>query len=192
MPRLAPLIAVLVLVGVGTATAPPGAGATKPCWERVFDDWLDDGTIDRTYKPACYQEALKHVPEDLRDYTDVVTAISVALQDALGRAGSSGGGRGGVPGTSSDEGSSGEFGTGGASTTEPGLRNRTLQHAPNRSIYRHAVDKLGTTSAESLPIPILVLACLGTALLLSSAGLIARKRLKARGRQRGRAEGDPS
>jgi hypothetical protein len=150
----------------------------------VIDDWLDNGTINGRYKPACYQTALKHVPEDLRDYTEVVTAISVALQDALGRGGSNSGGQGGLPGTSSGKGPSGELANGGASTTEPGIRSRTLQHAPNRSIYRHAVDKLGTTSAESLPIPLLVLTGLGTALLLSAAGLYGRKRLKARGQQR--------
>jgi hypothetical protein len=53
---------------------------------------------------------------------------------------------------------------------------------PAPSIYRKAIDNLGTTKADSLPIPLLVLAGLGTALLLTAAGLAAHKRLKARPR----------
>ncbi|HJW67232.1 MAG TPA: hypothetical protein VJ419_05545, partial [Gaiellaceae bacterium] len=60
--------------------------------------------------------------------------------------------------------------------------SRKLQAAPPRSYYRKAIDNLGTTSADSLPIPLLVLAGLGTALLLTAAGLAARKRLKSRDR----------
>jgi len=43
----------------------------------------DNGTIDKQYKAACYQQALKHVPEDLRDYSNITDAISAALSASL-------------------------------------------------------------------------------------------------------------
>jgi hypothetical protein len=167
LPFLLALLAGLVLA----AGLPSQAGATgKPCWERVIDDWLDNGTIDHRYKAQCYQQALKHVPEDLRDYSNITDAITAALQGSL--RGNNGSGNG--------SGQGGNSGTGGDGSGTPAGKNRKLQATPARSYYRRAIDNLGSTSADSLPIPLLVLAGLGTALLLSAGGLAARKRLKAR------------
>jgi hypothetical protein len=170
--RIRPAVTVLLLVGVLAAlalgTASTAAAKGKPCWERVIDDWLDNGNIDGTYKPACYQQALKHVPEDLRDYSNITDAITAALQNALRGGGPNGGG------------------TGGGSQNDNGKTDDTARHlqsnGPDRSYYRRAIDNLGTTSADSLPIPLLVLGGLGTALLLTAGGLAVRKRLKARPR----------
>jgi hypothetical protein len=64
-----------------------------------------------------------------------------------------------------------------------GNKPRTTQNVPPRSIYRKAIDNLGTTQADSLPIPLLVLAGLGTLLLLTAGGLAGAKRYRAvRGR----------
>jgi hypothetical protein len=167
-------LALLVLVaGLAAAAALPSkaAAAGKPCWERVIDDWLDNGTIDKQYKAACYQQALKHVPEDLRDYSNITDAISAALSASLRGDSSNGAGNGNNP-------------TGGG--TSPGSdksgagKNRAVQGVPAQSYYRRAIDNLGTTKANSLPIPLLVLAALGTLLLVSAGGLAASKRLKAR------------
>ncbi len=49
----------------------------------MIDDWLDNGTIDGHYKAACYQQALKHVPEDLRDYSNITDAITAAMNGTL-------------------------------------------------------------------------------------------------------------
>jgi len=98
--------------------------------------------------------------------------ISAALQNKL-----RGGGGGTNGGTTSGSGSSS-----GSSNENGDNTPRKLQNVPDRSYYRRAIDNLGTTSADSLPIPLLVLAGLGTALLLTAAGLAARKRLKARAR----------
>lgn len=166
-----------VLAGLAFAAALPSQAAAKgkPCWERVIDDWLDNGAIDRHYSTACLQEALKRVPEDLRDYSNLPDAINAALAESI-RGGGGGGGNGNGANTGSGTGGDG---TGSAS---PEGKNRKLQAAPPRSVYRRAIDNLGTTSADSLPIPLLVLAGLGTALLLSAGGLALRKRLKARPR----------
>jgi hypothetical protein len=163
-------LALLALVaGLAAAAAMPSSAAAsgKPCWEQVIDDWLDNGTIDGHYKAGCYQQALKHVPEDLRDYSNITDAISAALSASL-RSGSG-------SGTSNGGGNSSGSGN------EKAGPNRTTQGVPAQSYYRRAIDNLGTTKANSLPIPLLILAALGTLLLVSAGGLAARKRLKGRG-----------
>lgn len=160
-------IALLALLAGLTVVAaiPSTAAAATPCWKRVINQWLDNKPIATTYPASCYQQALKNVPEDLRDYSDITDAINAALQASL-RGGSSGTGNGN--------------GTGGGNPgSNPENKNRSLQGVPSQSIYRKAIDNLGTTKADSLPIPLLVLAGLGTALLLTAAGLAAHKRLRA-------------
>lgn len=160
-----------VLAGLALGAASPAAAKGKPCWERVIDDWLDNGNIDGTYKAACYQQALKHIPEDLRDYSNISDAITAALQASL---------RGNGPGGGSQQSAGGGSSSNGSSGNQGDNAPRKLQNVPDRSYYRRAIDNLGTTSADSLPIPLLVLAGLGTALLLSAAGLAAHKRLRGR------------
>jgi hypothetical protein len=164
-------LALLVLVaGLAAAAALPSsaAAAGKPCWERVIDDWLDNGTIDKQYKATCYQQALKHVPEDLRDYSNITDAISAALSASL--RGDSGNGNGSSSGGGSSSGSG---------NSDAG-KSRVPQAVPAQSIYDKGIHSLGTTKASSIPIPLLVLAGLGALLLVSAGGLAAQKRLKAR------------
>jgi len=165
-------LALLVLVaGLAAAAAMPSSAAAsgKPCWERVIDDWLDNGTIDGHYKAACYQEALKQVPEDLRDYSNITDAISAALSTSL--RGDSGNGNGS---------SSGGGGSSSGSGNSDAGKSRVPQAVPAQSIYDKGIHSLGTTKASSIPIPLLVLAALGALLLLSAGGLAASKRIKAR------------
>ncbi len=168
--RLAVIAVALValLAGLAGGTAAPAQAKGKACWERVIDDWLNGRPLDK-YSPKCLQAALKNVPEDLRDYSDITDVISAALQNELR-------GGGGANGGSTSSGGSSSGNENGDNTP------RKLQNVPDRSYYRRAIDNLGTTSADSLPIPLLVLAGLGTALLLTAAGLAARKRIKARPR----------
>jgi hypothetical protein len=168
--RLAVIAVALValLAGLAGVTAAPAQAKGKACWERVIDDWLNGRPLDK-YSSKCLQAAMKNVPEDLRDYSDITDVISAALQDQLrGGGGPNGGSSGGSSSGSGDE--------------SGGDTPRKLQNVPDRSYYRRAIDNLGTTSADTLPIPLLVLAGLGTALLLTAGGLAARKRIKARPR----------
>jgi len=137
----------------------------------VIDDWLDDGTINATYSIRCYQQALKNMNEDLRDYSGAGDAIDAALQAAL-RGGSA---TGGTP-SGTTGGATGESGP--AWSTYPNRRPTIA--APTRSPYQVALGHLGTTSSDSIPIPLLVLAGLGSLLLVSAGGLAAHKRLAAR------------
>ena len=163
----ATLLFLAVFAGLLLAVARPSEASAKgkPCWERVIDDWVDNGTIDKHYKTACLQAALKNVPEDLRDYSNLPDAINAALQASL---------RGGGGGQSGG----GDTGSGG-SDSAPAGKNRQLQGGPSPSYYRRAIDNLGTTSADSVPIPLLVLAGLGGALLLTAGGLVAARRIRA-------------
>src|SRR3954467_8673006 len=109
-PAATTLALLALIAGLAAAAAAPSsaAAAGKPCWEQVIDDWLDNGTIDGQYKAACYQQALKHVPEDLRDYSNITDAISAALSATL--RGDSQNGNGGSPtggGTTPGNGKSG-------------------------------------------------------------------------------------
>jgi hypothetical protein len=168
-------LALLVLVaGLAAAAALPSsaAAAGKPCWERVIDDWLDNGTIDKQYKAACYQQALKHVPEDLRDYSNITDAISAALSASLRGDGNGNGNGNGSP--------SGGGGSSSGSGSSDAGKSRVPQAVPAQSIYDKGIHSLGTTKASSIPIPLLVLAALGALLLVSAGGLAASKRLKAR------------
>ena len=171
-----------LLAGLVLMLALPGqAAAAKPCWERVIDDWLANGTIIGTYKVNCYQQALKHVPEDLRDYSNITDAINAAMLATLRGTPGNGNGSGGAgAGSGSGTGSNPGDPSGSSSNAQ---KNRRLQAVPPRSYYRRAIDNLGTTSADTLPIPLLVLAGLGTLLLLSAGGLAGAKRYRAiRGR----------
>ena len=165
-PAATTLILVAVLAGFALGTSSPAAAKGTPCWERVINDWLNGRSLEH-YSVKCLQQAMKNAPEDLRDYSDINDVISAALQDKL--RGGGGGGSGASGGGSPSNGD-----------TKGDNTPRKLQSVPDRSYYRRAIDNLGTTSADSLPIPLLVLAGLGTALLLTAGGLAARKRIKAR------------
>ena len=158
---------VALVAGVVLLLALPGqASAATPCWERVINDWLKDGRIDGTYSVTCYQQALKNAPEDLRDYSNVTDVIQAAMQNAIGSPSKTGSG-------------SGPGGTPSSGNSTPGDKPRATQGVPPASYYRRGIDSLGTTQADSLPIPLLVLAGLGTLLLLTAAGLAGAKRIRA-------------
>ena len=164
------LLAVLAGLVLAAGSPAPAAAKSKPCWVRVQDDWLDDGVINGKYPVRCLQQALANVPEDLRDYSNITDAINAAIQAARRGNGKGSGNGNGTPGAGPGNGDDSGTGAG---------KNRTPQVAP-KSYYRRAIDSLGTTSADSLPIPLLVLAGLGTALLVTAGGLVTAKRIRAR------------
>jgi hypothetical protein len=62
--------------------APGRATAATPCWKQIVNDWSVDGSINKTYTVSCYRDALKNLPEDVRDYTSLGDDIQSALQAA--------------------------------------------------------------------------------------------------------------
>ncbi len=78
--RVTILFAVLLTV---VLLAPGHATAATPCWKQIVNDWSADGSIDKTYPVNCYRDALKNLPEDVRDYTSLGDDIQSALQAAV-------------------------------------------------------------------------------------------------------------
>lgn len=164
--RTVALLAVtfLAVVGVMLLGASP-AQAAKPCWERVLDDWLDNGRIDGVYSARCIEDARKHLPEDVRAYSDIEEKLDAELQEngraAQGRGGSGGGGPGEVGGR--------------RVIGEPEPDAGPRDEGPIQAVLGK-----GTTDASSVPLPLIILAALALILLAAGAsGLVARK-LKAR------------
>jgi hypothetical protein len=165
--RPAAPIYVLVAVAAGLLVAglsPARASAATPCWKKVLNDWSNGRTIG-SYPLHCYRDAIRHLPEDLRDYSSASEDITAAMQMQIANRG-----------TRSPQGVGGP--------TQPGSGNTTqsatgANAGPDRSAYRRAIDNLGTSNADSLPIPLIILASIGALLLASAAGLAGTKRIRA-------------
>jgi hypothetical protein len=144
------LIAVAALLLVALATSSP-ATAAKPCWREVLDDWTDNTKLNRTYPIACYDAALKNLPEDIVSYTDAYDQISNARQDAL-------------------QGDRALSAAAGGDDDDPDEGGGPLGD----------ILSAGTNSADSIPLPLLILGALATLLMAAGgAGLLSRK-LQAR------------
>jgi hypothetical protein len=155
--------ALLAATGLFALSASP-AEAAKPCWERVIDDWLDNGRIDGVYSARCLEDARKHLPEDVRAYSDVEEKIDAELQE-----------NGRTP----------QGGTGGPSGSkrrvigEPEPDTGPRDEGPIQSVLGS-----GTTDASSIPLPLIILAALALLLMAAgAAGLVARKLQARRGAQ---------
>ena len=140
--------------GILLVLVPGTAAAKTPCWKQVLNDWSNGRAIG-SYPLHCYREAIRNLPEDLRDYSSAADDILAAMQSEI---------------SNRDN----------RRIQSAGGDDRGTKAHPSRSAYRRAIDNLGTSNADSLPIPLLVLASLGTALLLAAAGMMATKRIRGR------------
>ena len=143
----------LVAATIGAAAlsiGAPVASAKSPCWRLILNEWTDNRQISTNYPLHCYSEAISHVPEDLLVYTDIELDINAARQQAAR----------------------------GARTLQSsgGTSQADSQHDPDAGLFTQGFDKLGPNNADSMPLPLLILA--GLALLLvaaGAAGLISRR-----------------
>jgi hypothetical protein len=165
MPSRTSLIALTLVIAAAVVVALPArASAATPCWKAVINDWYDNGRIDNTYPIHCYREALSRLPEDVLDYTSLADDISAAMQAALHQ-----------EGARTPQAAGGD--TAGGSSGE---RARHIQAQPSKALFRSAIDKLGPRKADSVPLPLIVLAALGGLLLSAAAAGTARRKLRAR------------
>ena len=147
----------------------PGTAAAKtPCWKQVLNDWSNGRPIG-VYPLHCYRDAIRNLPEDLRDYSSAADDIQAALQAQIGKR--------------TDRSLQGLGGNGGGGPS--GKSGQSIKGGPPQSAYRRAIDNLGTSNADSLPIPLLVLASLGGFLLTLAAAMTATKRIRALRARRG-------
>lgn len=163
MPRiLKPLILVVAIaaaagsVGVGTAQA-------STCSEALIHDWYVDGRVDQTYAVHCYREALKNIPEDQIVYG--------SLRDDLTRA---------LLAVTRDKG-----GSVGPDTLVPPDPNSKGGGGPNsgnhdESFFGKLAKALGPDTADSIPVPLLVLGGLALLLIAAAAVSFLTRRMQAR------------
>jgi hypothetical protein len=151
----------LLAVGAPRAGAVTSASlqATDRCWLAVVNDWLDNNQVDQIYAIPCYTQAIQHLNQfpDVKGYSsavdDIHDALLAAIRQDRGGGGTSGGPNGSGPG-GSDPSKGGPVGTG--------------------------LDKIGSTNAQSVPLPLLVLAGLAMLLLLSAGATWVARRIQAR------------
>jgi hypothetical protein len=172
MPRLLkPLILVAAVLAIGAAlgtTAQPAqARSLSICSKALVHDWLVDGRVDKTYPVHCYREALKTIPEDQLVYGTLRDDLNRALQNTIREnnghvnrdtpvpgfgAGGGGGGGGAGPG-----------GTGGSG-----------------GVFHWLAHTLGPNTANSVPVPLLVLSGLAIALMAAAGISFFARRIQAR------------
>jgi hypothetical protein len=183
--------AALIAGALLMATVRPAAAAT-PCWKALLNDWYD-GRIDNTYALHCYTDALKHLPPDVQTYSSAHDDIERALQSAIAKLGkkkltstteiapppvttttstTSDGGSGGQKAHPSGPGG----GSGGGGT----LTTTTSTGRNQGGGLSKLANKLDPGSADSLPVPLLVLGGLALILVAGGAGGLAVKHLRAR------------
>jgi hypothetical protein len=163
------LIAVGLVVAAVVLLAPAPAQAAAPCWKRVIDDWVADGRIDGVYSAACLQAARKHIPEDLRAYSNIEESIDDSIQNRTPQ------------------------GAGGGTATNSPRRNVTpgeakeitksvndKENQPDEGPIDEVLNAGGPTSADSFPLPLIILTGLALVLLAAGAAGVAHRKLAAR------------
>src|SRR6266568_1325155 len=176
-PRMArfwkPLILLVLAAGIAAAalgTAQPAqARSMSDCSKALIHDWYVDGRVDNTYPVHCYREALKNIPEDQVVYGTLRQDLTRALQSTIREHGGHVNGDTLVVPLAGPGGGSGPSRTGGTG-----------------GIFHWLAQKLGPSTADSIPIPLLILGGLAFALMAAAAVSLLARRLQAR-----RATPDP-
>lgn len=158
-------------MGTAAGVAPAATKDTTPaCWKVLINDWYD-GRIDGIYAIHCYRDALKHLPSDVDTYSSARDDIQQALQKRITQGGNgnttttTGGGTGG--------GSSGGGSGGGSSSAGGGSGDGGSQAS---GPINDAINAGKPGSADSLPVPLLVLGGVALALMAAGgAGFLARR-----------------
>ena len=183
---------VAALAATAIAAAAPGqatAASAPPCWKQVINDWFD-GTIDRVYPIHCYREAIERLPEDIEFYSDAEPAIRAAMLAAMraergnGASNTTTGGDAPAtdpddPGAPAGEDEAGDDGGapgagGGGSGDDSGGR------ANGGGVVDDVLNLVGPRNADSIPLPLLVLAGIALLLLAAAAASFVARRVQAR------------
>ena len=141
-----------------TVAAAP-ASAKTPCWKQVISDWYVDGRVDGIYPIACYEQAKQHLPTDVLSYADAAEEIQRAMLDRLRH------------------------------KDEPQARSNKRKSAiafsasggePPKGLVSRLIDKIGPSNADSVPLPLLVLAGIAFLLLAAAGASFVARRIQAR------------
>jgi hypothetical protein len=157
MPRvLKPLILVLAVAAFAGLARVDKAEARleSKCSQALIHDWYVDGRVDKTYPVHCYREALRDIPEDQIVYGTLRDDLTRALQAVIRNNNGDVGPNTPVPPAVPGDGDGGDSGG---------------DH--NEGFFTRLARALGPDTADSIPIPLLVLS--GLALLLIAAAAIS-------------------
>jgi hypothetical protein len=162
-----------LVAGVGGATAAPAASLkpTSHCWNDVVNDWLKhQPNVTGTYAIPCYTQAIQHLNAypDLRGYSSAIDDIRKAQLAAIRRGNGGGPRKGGGPLGGPGPGNSGP----------PQAPRSTSSHNP--SLWQRITDRLAPGNAQSIPLPLIVLAGLALLLLLAAGGTWFARRIQTR------------
>jgi hypothetical protein len=172
---LVAVVAAFALLGIGAAGASAAQRridrATTTCWKAVVNDWLQhQPNVLGSYPIPCYTQAIQHLDQyvDIQQYSnapdDIHRALVAALRNNRGDGGPGSGGSAVGP----------VGGPGGPTNGGPG------DGSGHKGVVTRLFDRVGPGDAQSIPLPLLVLAGLAVLLLLAAAGTWLAKRLQAR------------
>jgi len=161
---LKPLILV-VAAAASAATFGVSTAHASACSDALIRDWYVDGRIDKTYPVHCYHEALKDIPEDqivygtLRD--DLNRALENVIRDHHGEVTAA------TPVPPSGGGGGSDSGSGSGGSQDSGF-------------FHWLAKKIGPDTANSVPVPLLVLGGLALALIAAAAISYGARRYQER------------
>jgi hypothetical protein len=147
----------VVLFGVlALSFGASAASAETSCWRLIQNEWVNGQAISTTYPLSCYREAIEHVPEDLRQYSSIEEDIRAARQLAASRRTLQSANSPDQPSTAAQD------------------------RGPKKTLFTKSLNKLGPDNADSVPLPLLILAGLALLLIAAGAAGLVSRRLKAR------------
>jgi hypothetical protein len=137
-----------------------GSASAKSCSTAIINDWYKDSTIDGTYSSQCYRQALGRVTDSMKIYSDLPDQLDRGLRAALTR----------------------EAHVKGVTKTikQPPRQVASAGHKSTGPIQR-VLGELGPDRADSIPVPLMILA--GAAVLLIAAGAVSAVVRRLNGRR---------
>jgi len=174
-------LAAMAVLALGAAPA-----LSANCGRQIIDDWFKDGRVDKVYALHCYDDALEQLPNDVRTYSDAPQAIKRALQQALAK---------GAPVDTAPTETTPQETTPTETTEDPTPTDPVETTSTETTPTSTGTDGPGgpgsealddSSSASSVPVPLLVLAGLALLLLAAGGAGYLNRRMQAR-----RVDGGP-
>jgi hypothetical protein len=143
------------LAAIAALALGAGAASAKSCGATVINDWYVDGTIDHSYPPACYREALSKVTDQDRIYSNLPEQLDRGLRASLA--------------------------SHGVLSTKTTITSSPRSTAGHRSgPIQRVLGELGPDRADSIPIPLLILGSVALLLIAAGTASVIVRRLHGR------------
>jgi hypothetical protein len=173
-------LALLAVACAALAAAPETRAAqraeTVVCWKRLLNDWYD-GRIDNAYPVRCYRQAIANLPDDVKVYADAEADIRRALLAAL-LENKKATGKQATPATPVKPPEPAQ------PRTEPDGEQEAAPPTSGPGAGEPPFDGTlptgATRSADSVPVPLIVLGALAMLLLAAAGAGVVARRLQAR------------